>query len=232
MDRLPDEPARGPDRTLPYGPAADQVIDRYDGSGPGLVVLVHGGFWKPAYDREHLRPMAAALSDNGFKVSLVEYRRPESGRWPVISADIRAALAHLGGVPAVIVGHSAGGQLAVWSLHQPEGAGLVGAVSLAGCLDLRSADHDGLGAGAVRALFDGAPPSNADPIRLQPRQPVVAVHGDADLDVPIEISRRYAQRTGARLVEIPDADHWPLITPGTHAFDVTVDSIRTLFARS
>ena len=93
MDHPPEQLDRNPDRTLTYGPHPDQVVDVYAGGSAGRVTLIHGGFWKPAYDRAHLAPMAIALADNGFEVALVEYRRPETGRWPVISADVRAALA-------------------------------------------------------------------------------------------------------------------------------------------
>ncbi|KOG86239.1 lipase, partial [Streptomyces varsoviensis] len=48
-----------PDRTVRYGTHPSQVIDVYDGrpargGGPGTVVtLLHGGFWRQAYDRTH-----------------------------------------------------------------------------------------------------------------------------------------------------------------------------------
>lgn len=238
-------PSKTADKRLRYGDHPDQVVDLWDGSGAGRVVLIHGGFWKPAYDREHLAPMAAALSDNGFAVALIEYRRPGTGRWPVISGDVKAALTRLteefGAEPAVVVGHSAGGQLAVWALHQPQGAHLVGAVSLAGCLDLRRAEQDHLGGGAVRALLGGpaAAHPDADPsVLAPPPKPVVLIHGDRDVDVPIEISRGYRDRVAAldasrtpELTELPGADHWPPITPKAETFGIVVDAIRRLATR-
>ena len=41
----------------------------------GVVVVIHGGFWRPAYDRAHLRPLATALREEGRTVVSVEYRR-------------------------------------------------------------------------------------------------------------------------------------------------------------
>ncbi|WP_431843953.1 alpha/beta hydrolase family protein [Calidifontibacter indicus] len=239
------EPIRAPDRTLRYGDHPDQIIDLWDGSGAGRVVLIHGGFWKPAYDREHLAPMAAALSDNGFAVALIEYRRPETSRWPMISSDVKAALTRLteefGAEPAVVVGHSAGGQLAVWALHQQQRAHLTGAVSLAGCLDLQQADADNLGGGAVRMLLGGPAQEHAeaDPSALAPPpKPVVLIHGDRDVDVPIDISRRYRDRVAGldasrtpELIELPGADHWPPITPTAETFGAVVDAIRRLATR-
>lgn len=217
-----------------YGPEVDQVIEHVvehrHSSGTRRVALIHGGFWKPQYDREHLRPMAISLCDNGFDVALIEYRRPQAGRWSAISADIRDALASLEqGIPTVVVGHSAGGQLAVWALHQEVGASLRGAVSLAGCLDLQAAYDQRLGSGAVEALFGGPPLSDADPMQLAPPPaPVTLIHGRGDEDIPVQISRRYAAATGSPLHEF-DGDHWPLVTPGAEAFEVTVDCIRKLF---
>ena len=60
---------------------------------PTWLVLVHGGFWRPQFDRVHQRPMAAALADAGYAVAHVEYRRPgmPGGGWPGTGADLLAA---------------------------------------------------------------------------------------------------------------------------------------------
>ncbi|MGW3273708.1 alpha/beta hydrolase, partial [Streptomyces kronopolitis] len=56
-----------PDRTVAYGEHPDQLVDLYlprpGGGAPAtargpLVVLLHGGFWRAAYDRRHLSPLA------------------------------------------------------------------------------------------------------------------------------------------------------------------------------
>ena len=50
MTSVLDRPAPPPDLTLPYGPRPEQVIDlRLPPSTvkPPLIVLVHGGFWRP-----------------------------------------------------------------------------------------------------------------------------------------------------------------------------------------
>lgn len=88
----------------------------------------------------------------------------------------------------------------MWALHQPEGRALTGAVSLAGCLDLQQADADNLGGGAVRMLLGGPAHDHpdADPARLAPApKPVVLIHGDRDVDVPIGISHGYRDRVAA-----------------------------------
>src|SRR4051794_790358 len=83
-----------PDHTARYGPHPEQVVDLRmppDG-GPvdTLVVLVHGGFWRAAYDRTHTAPLADALARAGFAVLVPEYRRVGSpgGGWPGTFDDI------------------------------------------------------------------------------------------------------------------------------------------------
>lgn len=78
MTGILDRPAPPPDLTVPYGPLADQVIDlrlppELAAAQVPLIVLIHGGFWKPAYDRSHLGPMAdpAALPAPPVPVTLV-----------------------------------------------------------------------------------------------------------------------------------------------------------------
>lgn len=61
--------AAAPERTISYGPAADQL---YDVRSPGqpakdvTVIVVHGGFWRPGYDRSHAGAQSAALAAHGI----------------------------------------------------------------------------------------------------------------------------------------------------------------------
>jgi acetyl esterase/lipase len=109
-------PAPPPDETLRYGPLADQVVDLRRPavvSGPPVVVI-HGGFWRPEWDRTHTGPLAAALAGLGHPVAQLEYRR--GAGWPAMASDVVAgvtAAASRLGTP-ILLGHSAGGQLALW----------------------------------------------------------------------------------------------------------------------
>ena len=112
----------GPDSTENYGPLEDQIIDFYNfaANTNKVVVLLHGGFWKPEYDRTHLRTLACALSKDGHRVALMEYRR-NPGQPDVSTSDVKEALKHLHQMPGsansqlILVGHSAGGHLALWA---------------------------------------------------------------------------------------------------------------------
>lgn len=208
------------------------------------MVLVHGGFWRTGYDRTHLRPLAAALAGEGHRVALLEYRGTgaDGGGWPTTFEDVRAGLAALHAheevTDLVLVGHSAGGQLAaVLAHHHPEG--VVGVVSLAGCLDLRMTAGLGLGDGAAQALLGGEPEqaptayAEADPVALgAPVPPVRLVHGLDDDRVPVEVSRSWMDRVGRPgtdlLVELPYCEHFGLIDPLRPAFTVLTEQIGAL----
>lgn len=222
-----------PDRTERYGDHPSQLIDHYGdvrAAGPHIAVL-HGGYWRERYDRGYLAPFARALADRGMRVALVEYRRVGGGGgWPATGEDVDAALECLGAPPAVLLGHSAGGQLALWAAAKRQrAAGRI--LAVAPVADLKRAHELGLSDSAVReflggeAAVEGALPE-ADPMRLLPRVPVEIVHGTADTDVPVDLSRRYANNWGARLHLLPGTDHFAPCTPGTPAFGVVVDALR------
>ncbi|MEV7014062.1 alpha/beta fold hydrolase [Streptosporangium sp. NPDC051022] len=208
-------PAAGPDRTLRYGEDADQVIDLWHAGGP-TVALVHGGFWRPEYDRTHLRPMANALREAGWNVAAIEYRR-EPGRPGPMLDDVRAALGALD--PSVTVGHSAGGHLALCAA--PPAAAVL---ALAPVADLRLAHRLNLDDGAVPDFLGGPPEDRADldPVRL-PARPgrVTIVHGTGDERVPAEVSESYAAAHPATsLVPVPGAGHFVLIDPESDAWPI------------
>ena len=103
-------------------------------------------------------------------------------------------------------------------------------VSLAGVDDLRRAWELGLSRGVVAELLGGAPQERperyrqASPIELLPLGvPERLLHGTRDDMVPIEMSRRFlgaaaAAGDDARMIELPDAGHFDLIDPRTHAW--------------
>ncbi|MFR9724473.1 alpha/beta hydrolase family protein [Streptomyces sp. MS19] len=214
-----------PDRTLRYGPHPSQVVDLYGGPGAPGVVLLHGGFWREAYDRTHLVPFARALAGRGTGVALVEYRRVGGGGgWPATPDDVTAALDALaalpGARPAVLAGHSAGGHLALWAAARDTGR-VARTVAVAPVADLARAHELRLSRGAVAELLGDRTAALlplADPMALpRPPAPVLLVHGTADGQVPPHLSESYALRHDARLVRLPDVGHYAPFTPGTPA---------------
>jgi len=219
-----------PDAVLRYAEHDDGVLDVHLPPTPNgtTVLLVHGGFWKTAYDRKHTRPMARALADAGFVVVTPEYRRVGpggTGGWPTTATDVELALARvpelLGSIGVATgtlraIGHSAGGHLVLWLASTP--APLERVVALAPVCDLREALRRGLGSDAARAFLGRSDPDEADPMVVLDRHgetEVVVVHGVADDVVPVELSRNLAARyPWVDLREVP-GEHFEVIEPGS-----------------
>ncbi|MEV0153492.1 alpha/beta hydrolase [Micromonospora sp. NPDC050686] len=249
-------PAPAPDLTVAYGSHPDQVADlrRPAGPGPGrLLVVVHGGFWRAEYDRTHTGPLAAALAAQGHPVAQLEYRRtgqPDGG-WPHTLTDVLAGVAALPGLAAdalpglvapgapILIGHSAGGQLALYAAaHAPGTVG--GVLALAPVADLAEAYRLDLDSGAVAALLGGGPDDvpdryrTTDPRSLVPTQVrTVVIHGTEDRQVPLSLSRRYvaataAAGTPATLVELQGCEHFGLIDPESAAWPQVTAALRSL----
>ncbi|SIQ54080.1 alpha/beta hydrolase family protein [Micromonospora avicenniae] len=250
-------PAPDPDHTVAYGDHPDQIADLREPAvgGPArpLVVLVHGGFWRAEYDRRHTGPLAAALAGLGHPVAQLEYRRTgqPGGGWPNTLSDVLAGVTELPrlaaaampgrvrATPPILVGHSAGGQLALYvAARAPEAVG--GVLALAPVADLAEAYRLDLDGGAVAELLGGGPSEvpdryrAADPRTLVPMQSrTVIVHGEMDQQVPAMMSRDFvaaARTAGCDIThfELPECEHFGLIDPESAAWPVVVAALRSL----
>lgn len=234
--------------TIAYGATRDQVAELRlpaNGEGPlAVAVLVHGGFWRERWERDTIEPLAVDLARRGYATWNLEYRRVGAlgGGWPTTCLDVAAGLDHLAGLAeerrldlgrVVVVGHSAGGHLALWAVKRAGAGGesrvqpaLV--VSLAGVNDLAEAAWRGLGDAAnATADFVGDAPgayelaSPAAQLPLGVRQ--LVVQGDADGPDFVDLSRLYAAAARAagddvELLELEGADHFDVITPASAAW--------------
>ena len=222
-----------PDSTYAYDDRRDAVVDLHHPAGTpvGLLLLIHGGFWKAEWDRTHTRPMARALAEQGWLVATPEYRRVGAdGGWPTTGEDVRLAFnslaAQVGPIDGstVVTGHSAGGQLALWLAAT--GAPVDRVVPLAPVGDLREAISLRLGSHAALALLGDADPDpalidSADPMTLLEQRPtcdVAIVHGIDDRVVPLSLSRGLvARHPWIELHEVPGG-HFEVIEPGSIAW--------------
>ncbi|MEV6105439.1 alpha/beta hydrolase [Streptomyces sp. NPDC051940] len=220
-----------PSRSYHYGDHASQVIDLY-GAGDPVVALLHGGFWREAYDRTHLSPLAAALaSDLGRCVALVEYRRiGGGGGFPATFDDLPPALAALpGSRPVTLAGHSAGGHLALWAASRCPAA-VRSVVAVSPVADLARAHELALSGDAVGELLGGRVGERldeTDPMRMRaPEAPVLLLHGAVDETVPVELSRAYAKHVTGEVRVLDGVGHYAPMTPGTEAYGALVEALR------
>ncbi|WP_395007698.1 alpha/beta hydrolase [Undibacterium sp.] len=234
--------ANPPDLTLSYGDHADQIADiRYGNKGSELplVVLIHGGFWKPEYDRAHAEAMSCALAEAGWTTLTLEYRRV-SGEPDVTLDDVMSAVTtlparverHNGQV--VLIGHSAGGHLVLWAAARCAQLGLSvalsGVLALAPAADLQLAHAFNLGDGAV-LRFLGVDPlhrSDVNPMCLPaPLTVTTILQGEDDEIVPPTVSTSYcAAFPATRLVSLPNSGHFALIDPATAAWEVLLRELQ------
>ena len=225
---------------ITYGEDPSQFVELYRPAGRsrGVVVVIHGGFWKSAYDYTLGQPLARVLADDGWTAWNIEYRRVgNGGGTPQTFDDVSAAVDALAEVEdldlstVVTLGHSAGGHLAVWAAgRQDPGVPITHAISQAGVLDLVMSERTGLGGGAAAALLGHEP--GPDDARWDPQQqipldvPVWCVHGIDDEIVPLAQSEGYvvdAQAAGAQaeILRVP-GDHFAVIDPTSEAWAATV----------
>lgn len=234
--------ANAPDQIVPFGTDPAQIIEVRRGASAAqrpLAVILHGGFWRPDIDRVHIRPMADAIAAAGWTVALPEYARVARNPAPTL-ADLGAILTQVAGKveghngAIVLIGHSAGGHLALWASAARICPVLLGTLALAPAADLLLAHELGLGGGAVARFLGADPVSRPD---LDPRQmagPVPAttiVHGNEDAIVPLLVSESYAQaHSQVRLVPVGGAGHFALIDPLAAAWSTVMAELARLSA--
>jgi len=254
---LTGRPRGTPDATIRYGDAPLQRVDLWlpPGAGPHPVVLmVHGGCWQSGIaDRRLMDWVAGDLRDHGIAVWNIDYRGVDrdGGGYPGTFQDVATAADRLRDAAVdhrldldrlVVVGHSAGGHLALWlaARHRlPQDSALRTAaaplairhvVSLGGLPDLEAvaaSPDNGCGTEVIARLVD---PARGDPYadtsipRLLPlgaRQDLV--NGREDRIVPYRFATDHVARASAAgdavaLHTPPDTGHVELIAPETPAW--------------
>jgi acetyl esterase/lipase len=231
---------------IPYGKSAQQFGNIFlpRGAGPHPAVLfIHGGFWRNSVGVAQAAPSCAALASAGAAVWSIEYRRlgDPGADWAALSDDIVRGAQHLTPVASrynldlkrvIVVGHSAGGQLALWLAAQ-QAIDLRGVVALAAISDLRRAYALQLDGGVVGELLGGSPDrvpqryAAASPMELLPIPvPQRVLHGTADGVVPFEMSQRFAKASkNAKLIALAGAGHLDPIDPRSKVWPTVRKSI-------
>jgi len=260
IKRLPAPPAA---QRLSYGSDPHQFGELRLPTGKKpfpVVVVIHGGCWYSEYDLSQLANFNANLTRLGVATWSLEYRRigNPGGGWPGTFADVAGGTDHLRVLGrsyplnlkrVIVVGHSAGGHLALWlaarrrlpidsPLYSNNPLQLRGVVSLAGITDLKR--YRPYCGGAVDKLLGGSPqefpvkykqtsPVELMPLKLEQR----LIHGALDKIVPADFSKDYAaqaRRKGdsVRLTILPNAGHFDLIAPQSSAWPAVENAVRSL----
>jgi len=237
-----------------------------------IIFFIHGGFWKSEYDLSHAGHLCKVLSETlEIAVVNVEYRRIGSsgGGWPYTFLDVGAAADFLSSVSyrhnldhsrAIIIGHSAGGHLALWvamrSKIQDKNSILLSkdqhpfkfkaSISLAGGVNLEEAFKKNLGGGIVKDFLGGTPKefparyAEASPIELlmmPDEAPIVLIHGTDDRVVPFSLSKGFAEKAlhigakNVRLIALEKSAHFELIDPRTKQFSIVQSEVGQILAK-
>jgi acetyl esterase/lipase len=231
-----------------------------------VVVLIHGGCFKAAYATlRDLAPMGDALKAAGIATWNIEYRRvgQPGGGWPGTYLDVGSAVDHLRTLSSqhaldlgrvVVVGHSAGGHLAMWAAARarvPAGSAIQsadplpfrGVLDLAGPVDLTAniAGYESLCRDTViTSLIGGTPAAlperyaHASPLKLLPLGvPQVLLMGEYEDFVPRAYAEAYvraATQVGdrVRLIVIPRVGHFEIASPRATTWPQVESVIRSL----
>ncbi|HEX5075392.1 MAG TPA: alpha/beta hydrolase [Gemmatimonadaceae bacterium] len=262
-------PTQPPDQRIAYGTDSSQYGELRVPTGPGphpVVVLVHGGCFKAAYAQaSYFGQMGDALEAKGIATWNIEYRRlgePGSG-WPGTYLDVAHGVDHLRAIASryqldlrrvVIVGHSAGGHLAMWAAARsrvPKGSAIYvanplpvrGVVDLAGPLDMTAhiREYEGLcGDSVITTLLGGTPAAvpdryaQASPMALLPLGvPQVIAIGTYEDFVPRELVDAYvgaATKAGdsVRTLVFPGAGHFEIASASQWTWSRIETAIRAL----
>lgn len=227
---------------LPDSPVAERLP---------VVVIVHGGFWSGRYALNLGTQYAVEFARAGVAAWNIEYRRVGAGgTWPEIGSDVLAALNALGHVvqehsqmqfdldDVRVIGHSAGGHLAVWAAgEQASKIRPSRVVSQAGVMDLTVGPSNGRVSPALEELlgatwdddpevYRGASPINRLPIGI----PVHCIHGGLDVQVPVSQSVKYVEAAvaagdSAQSTVVDEEDHFAFLQPGSECWKRSIAAV-------
>ncbi|TAL38803.1 MAG: alpha/beta hydrolase [Alphaproteobacteria bacterium] len=237
-----------------YGPGRDQFGELWLPSGNGphpVAILIHGGCWmEGSADASQLAYIAEDLRKSGIAVWNLEYRRLgiKDGGYPGTFHDIAQGIDYLRRISArhaldlshvAVMGHSAGGHLALWaagrgslkkdgSLYRKNPLPVHVAVSLAGINDLAAYRVDGPACGGPKTIDavsggEGRYAETSPAAMLPLHVPQIIVSGGRDDVVPQRFGGAYgaAAKTAGDKVEIINiagAGHMDFIDPDSGAW--------------
>ena len=225
--QLPD--SQSPDSQLPDNQQPNQQLEKYP-----TIVILYGGGWqsgKPTQDEFFSRYMAS----RGYTVVAIDYRHAPKYRFPNQLEDVKAALLYIQTHAQVLkvdvdrlvlMGRSAGAQLAMLAAYPPSSPSVRAVVNYYGPVDLtvgyeQPPQPDPIDTRALlRAFLGGTPTEKPDVYRLASPStyikgnlpPTLLVYGKRDHVVKAEFGRTLRDRlakAGNQVVyiELPWSEH-------------------------
>jgi acetyl esterase/lipase len=217
---------------IKYGDDADQVLEFYGESilDKPTLVLIHGGYWRHLFDREHMRPLAVALAKEGYLVVLPEFRRV-AGEPETTLRDLAFAISTLEDSKINLIGYSSGGHLAL--LLGDKFPNVKKVIGLAPVTDLIESQRRGLGREAVAEWLgvDAAMRPEIDPmVRPALASEVHFIHGDQDERVPLELSEKYVsamreQQKSVALNVLEGVSHFQMMDVPSPTYTAIISAI-------
>ncbi|CAN2174099.1 Aes Esterase/lipase [Candidatus Nanopelagicaceae bacterium] len=217
---------------IKYGDDKDQVLEFYGESNQQrpTLLLIHGGYWRNLFDREHMRPLAVALAKEGYTVVLPEFRRV-AGEPETTLRDLAFAISTLEDSKLTLIGYSSGGHLAL--LLADKFPNVKKVIGLAPVTDMVESQRLELGRGAVFEWLgcDATKRPELDPMVRPPiKAETVFIHGDQDERVPLELSQKYqtAMKSQAKTVALeilPGVSHFQMMEIPSSTFTAILQSI-------
>ena len=202
------------------------------------------------YGLDQFDKVAVELLELGFYVWNIEYRRigETNHKWRDAFDDVIIAINELGNIKnkyssvdltnVLVVGHSAGGHLAIWLNSQSLKIEVKKFIGLSPILDLEIAYYENSGDGAVERLLHGKPNEfqerylYSSPIKLCTKNSSeLIIHGKMDEYVPIKWSKSYYEKIRhltdkVHLIELDSCGHMDFIDPKSNAFAILKSNLR------
>lgn len=254
---------------LPYGEDKMQFGDLHLSGSGGLfpvVVTIHGGCWLSKFaNLEMLTPLAAAITQLGIATWNIEYRSIDNvgGGWPGTFQDVAGAINYLAIIAeqyhldlnnVIVLGHSAGGHLALWAAAQnklaktseidsPSLVNIQGVINLAGPGDLIAfypLQESICGEKVITQLLGGTPAEkpnryhDASPAELIPLNvKQVLITGESDTSVPATLAENYQQKAkqagdDVELIVVKGVAHRDIVLPESAAWPYIKQEILSL----
>jgi len=217
---------------IKYGDDADQLLEIYGDSESAkpTLVLIHGGYWRNLFDREHMRPLAVALAQAGYIVIVPEFRRV-AGEPDVTLRDLSFALSTLEDREITLIGYSSGGHLAL--ILADKFPAIKKVIGLAPVTDMVESQARELGRGAVREWLgrDADQRPELDPMLLPPiKAKTIFIQGALDERVPIELTQGYIEamkRHGREipLVILPETSHFQMMDIPSATYESIIETL-------